>query len=150
MPLFFPRIFDYECRVGHRTNFLSIFTATLWLSCPGCVEPVVQVKMSGSVTVTVDAAKKQTSGKALLGNEVIVVLPPPKPAGYIWQITVHNARYLRQRSEITPVAGGTGESKVSFVAIQIGTTKLRFALVESSTQAEINPVDIQEVALAID
>jgi len=150
LSLFFAGWFTLFFLVALRINLPSVLAAVLVLGFGGCVEPVAEIRMSGSVTVTIVAPTKQTSGKALLGNEVVIVLPPPKVAGYVWQITAHNARFLRQRSEITPVTGGAGESRVSFVAIQIGGTKVRFALVAAANQAEIAPVDIQEVALTIE
>ena len=141
---------EYEFLVAIRTHYLSTLCAALWLTCAGCVEPVVKIKMSGSAKVTIDGTTKQTPGRALLGNEVTIVLPPPSQPGYVWQITAHNSRFLRQLSLIKPIGDPAGESTVSFLAIQVGTTRVRFALVESGNKAEMSPVDMQEVVLAIE
>lgn len=140
---------EYEFLVAIRTHYLSALCAALWLICAGCAEPVMKIKTSGSAKITIDGTTKQTSGKALLGNEATIVLPAPSKPGYVWQITAHNSRFLRQLSLIKPVGDPAGESTVSFLAILAGTTKIRFTLVESDNKAELSPVDIQEVALAI-
>lgn len=114
----------------------------------GTTKPT-EMKALGSVTVKVDASNRRTVAKMQFANEVTLVLPPAHPPGYVWQISAHDSRFLKQRTEITAAADPAKGSTVSFLALRMGVTRLRFVLVESAVKAETDPTDFREVELTI-
>jgi len=104
----------------------------------------------GKVTVKVDEEKKRTRGTAHLANLVTIELPAPEPAGYVWQISAHDTRFLKQRTELAPVGAAAGPWAVAFFALRTGTTRIRFLLVPPTGERGKEPVDIEDVVLAIE
>jgi hypothetical protein len=121
------------------------------LSCigAGCATTTPALVPTGKATVTVDPAARPTRAKAQVMNEVIVVVPPPVRAGYVWQITQHNSDTLRQLTPLTAMEP-SGESIVSFLALRSSRTRILFALVPPTEKAEMDPVDVQEIDLTIE
>src|SRR4051812_28442556 len=91
----------------------------------GCTTPKPELKPNGKVTVVIDPAAKPTRAQMKIGNQLALVLPAPKPAGYRWQIMQHNSLTLKQLSEF--VAGPNGEQTISFMALRGGQTRMLFA-----------------------
>lgn len=132
-----------------RMAFWTVLVA-LGLSLAGCDTPKApEIKPLGSVTITVDPANRRTVARAPLANDVTFVLPPPDPAGSVWQISVHDSRFMRQRTEITPAADPAKGPTVTFLTIQTGVTRARFVLVPAAGQREVDPTDLKEVELTI-
>ncbi len=133
-----------------RPTVFFVLVSALWLALAGCGTPTPpEIKAVGSATVTVDATNRRTSARVALANEVTLVLPPANPAGYVWQISAHDSRFLKQRTEITADADPEKGSTVAFLALRLGLTRIRFVLVKSAGQREIDPVDFREVELTI-
>ena len=133
-----------------RPIVLIAVLSALWFALAGCGTPrPPEIKAVGSVTVTVDASNRRTMARVPFASDVTLALPPAKPAGYVWQISAHDTRFLKQRTEITAAADPESGSTVSFLAVRAGVTRIRFVLVESAGRAETDPVDFREVELAI-
>ena len=126
-----------------------VLALVMALSGAGCATTPPELKPNGKVTITVDAAVRPTRATAKLGNEIVIVLPPPDPAGYRWQIAQHNANILKQLTEIVP-GGPAGESTISFMAIRSGGTRLLFALVPANAGNEVEPAGVQEIQVFIE
>lgn len=73
---------------------------------------------------------------------------PAVPAGLAWQISFHDARYLKQVQPLTPGAAGTGAT-VSFITLNAGRTRVRFLLLPTAAGREASPVDQQEIVMTI-
>jgi hypothetical protein len=135
-----PEAMKWKTLLGAALLFsLGIFT--------GC-ESTDVLKPNGEVAVSLDAAKKKGSTSVLLANIITLTLPPTQP-GFSWQIAFHDTRYLKQTTDIVPSKTGEEGSKVSFLAINTGSTRLRFLLVPVSGGASAIPTDQQEVTVKI-
>lgn len=133
-----------------RPIVLFVITAVLGFALAGCdTTQSTEIKALGSVTVKVDPLNRRTVAKMPFANEVTLVLPPAHPPGYVWQISAHDSRFLQQRTEITAAADPAKGSTVSFLALRMGVTRLRFVLVESAVKTETAPTDFREVELTI-
>lgn len=106
------------------------------------------LKPNGKAEFTLEADKKSSEGTARVANRVRVTLPPV-PVGFVWQISYHDARFLKQMEELKmpgkPDEGGT----VTFLALNTGRTRLRFLLVPPNDGKTARPVDQQELVLTI-
>ena len=133
-----------------RRIVLVAVVSALGFALAGCGTPKPpEIKAVGSVTVIVDASNRRTLAKMPFANEVTLVLPPADPPGYVWQISAHDTRFLKQRTDIIAAADPAKGATVSFLAVRVGVTRLRFVLVVAAGKAETDPVDFREVELAI-
>ena len=133
-----------------RPTVLIAIIAVPWLTLAGCSTPKsAELKAVGSATVRVDPENRRTLAKVRLANDVTLVLPPANPPGYVWLIAAHDSRFLHQRTEIMTAADPAKGSTVTFIAVRLGVTRLRFVLVESAEKTETNPTDFREVELTI-
>lgn len=106
------------------------------------------VKFVGTVKVTLETEKKSTEVSIRALNRIEVTLPAA-PAGFGWQISFHDSRYLKQLSEVKPtILGGAGDL-ITFVAINRGKSRLRFLLAPLGNEREARPIDQQELVLTI-
>ena len=130
---------------------LRHFTCLLGLVCAivlagGC-QTSTPLKPKGAVAVTIDRAKKATEAKAQLENLITLTLPPVA-AGQVWQITFHDARFLKQMQEIKAPAAPGGGATVVFLAINpTPRTRVRFLLLPNANSRD--PIEQQELILEI-
>ena len=121
----------------------------LGLVAAACTSRTTDLKSKGSLTVKLDTEAKRTAASVRLGFTVKLELPPADPPGYIWQISAHDWRFLKQLTDIVPPPAPTGSATVSFLAQQVGGTRVRFILVPPTAGREVNPVDFHEVVITI-
>jgi len=113
----------------------------------GCESSKV-IKPSGDVAVSLDAAKKRGVISVFLSNTLSLTLPPAGP-GFNWQIAFHDMRFLKQQTDFRPPKTPDAGPTVTFLAVNMGSTRLRFVLVPVSSEASVTPIDQQEVAVKI-
>lgn len=128
--------------------FPGLFILALAAVNPGCESTKAAMKPTGEVAVPLDAAKKRGGVTVRLANLVTFTMPPAAP-GFIWEISFHDTRYLKQQTPILPPKVAGEGSTVTFMATNIGSTRLRFMLVPVSTAQAVSPVDQQEINLVI-
>lgn len=105
-------------------------------------------KPAGTVAVALDAAKKKGAISVPLANELRLTMPPAPP-GHAWQIALHDTRYLKQLSEFLPPKNAGEGTLISFLAMNLGTTRLRFLLAPQAGQSGVDPVDQYELQVRI-
>ena len=127
----------------------SVFTFCA-LALAACSTRAPDLKPQGNAAVTLSADKKSSTATVELYNLITITLPAPKVPGYRWQISFHDARYLKQTTEIVPASAGGAGPTVSFIAATPGRTRLRFMLVPEGSGRVANPVDQQELVLTIE
>lgn len=128
-------------------NFPLLCVLALAVVQPGCESSNV-MKPSGEVAVPLDAAKKRGTIRVEHSNVVTFTLPPAKP-GLIWTISFHDTRLLKQQTPILPPKKAGDGPTVTFMAINLGSTRLRFVLVPESDAQSVAPVDQQDIAVTI-
>jgi hypothetical protein len=82
-------------------------------------------------------------------NAYVEIVFPAAPAGYTWQLVSHDARYLKQTTEIAPGATDEDGARVSFLTVNPGGTRLLFMLVPPTTGRTAAPVAKQDITLLI-
>lgn len=133
-----------------RSVFILLTCATLFVACRSAVVPV---KASGEAPVALNPAAKRTEHSAKVANRITVTLPATNPATQVWAISFHDARYLRQTTDIVPPSGSTAAATVSFLALQPTpgrTTRVRFVLLPAESGREATPIDTHDLVLKID
>jgi hypothetical protein len=136
--------------INRKALLISLLVA-LSGACAGCATKVPELKPVGKATVSVTGDERTTRATVRAANEVVILLPAPKPPGHIWQIAQHNSNSLKQLTEVTPAAGPAGESSVSFMALRAGVrTTVLFALVPPNRAGEVEPADVREIQLVIE
>jgi hypothetical protein len=105
---------------------------------------------NATVAIKVLGNNQRTVASAQVGNEIKVELPPPDPSGYVWEISALDTRYLKQRTEVLPLAGAAGPWSVSFFALHDGRTRIRFVLVPPTKETEKPTADLEEVVITIE
>ncbi len=121
-----------------------LFTAAL-LAGGGCASGP-EFKPEGQVAITLDGVKKAGALSMRVANLLVLTLPPGRE-GHIWQIAFHNTSVLKLMSPLQ--AGPDGLSRVSFLALRGGVTRLKFLLVPAVSGATAEPVDQQDIQLSI-
>ena len=133
------------------SQFGFVFTfCALVFGLLGCATRAPEIKAQGSLQVALSAEKKSTAASAQLFNLVTLTLPPPQARGYHWQISFHDARYLKQTTEIMPAGAAGAGPTISFIAVKPGRTRVRFMLVPVNSNRVVDPLDQQELVLTID
>ena len=133
----------------HPRRFAVSLLTVLLLAAAGC-EGTPQVKVLSRASFVLDAEKKKTTVATHVAEEVTLQLPPIPVAGYHWQIFAHDARFLKQTSEITAPQGPERISSVRFVALrQVPRTLVRFLLIKESEAKETQPIDEHDVTVTI-
>ncbi|MSU51764.1 MAG: hypothetical protein EXS37_22185 [Opitutus sp.] len=102
----------------------------------------------GTVKVVLDAEKKSTA-LAVKTHNLIAITFPPAAAGFGWQISYHDSRYLKQMTDIKPATVAGEGATISFLALNIGRSRLRFLLAPLGTDRESKPIDQQELVLTM-
>ena len=116
----------------------------------GCATPVPVVQEKGEVKIDLDTSKKRgTSAKAQFGNRVTVIFPVADLTAYQWQISSHDVRFLKQLTEMKSPEVQTEGATMSFLAVRVGSTRLRFVLVPVGKEREATPIDGRDLILAI-
>jgi hypothetical protein len=118
------------------------------LALGGCEHPVETFKPEGSAEVAFAATEQRQTLRASLANVVTVTLPPAAPAT-VWQIALHDTRFLKLHADLQPGRAPGGGTVVSFVALTQGTTRLRFVLVPARAEAAA-PLDHRELVVTIE
>ncbi len=104
------------------------------------------IKPEGQVASTLDGVKKAGALSMRIANVLALTLPPGRE-GYVWQIAFHNTSVLKLMSP--PQIGADGRTRVSFLALRGGGTRLKFLLVPANAAATAEPVDQQDIQLSI-
>lgn len=104
------------------------------------------IKPEGQVAITLDGVKKAGALSMRVANLLALTLPPGRE-GHVWQIAFHNTSVLKLMSPIQ--VGADGRSRVSFMAIRGGGTRLKFLLLPANAGATAEPVDQQDIQLSI-
>lgn len=128
--------------------FPGVFVLALALANPGCESAPAAIKPTGEVAVPLDAAKKRGGVTVRLANLITFTMPPSAP-GFVWEISFHDTRYLKQQTPVTPPKVAGEGSTVTFLATNLGSTRLRFVLVPVSTAQAVAPVDQQDINVVI-
>lgn len=115
----------------------------------GCQTPPNQVPQ-GEVKVTVPSGNKRTTANATPGNGLTLILPAPAPAGYVWEISAHDTRYLHQLTAVKPIAAASGQWSVTFYVLRRGMTRVRLVLVPPTKEVEKEPSDLEEIVVTIE
>ncbi len=119
--------------------------ATVLLVGGGCASGPA-IKPEGQVAITLDGAKKAGALSMRVANLLVLTLPPGRD-GHAWQIAFHNTTMLKLMSP--PQIGADGRTRVSFLALRGGGTRLKFLLVPANAAATAEPVDQQDIQLSI-
>jgi hypothetical protein len=112
----------------------------------GCASTAL--KPGGTVTLTVDAAKKQDTVAVPLTHVIELTLPAAAP-GLAWQIALHDPRYLKQQTEFVPSKTPGGGPTISFIALALGSTRLRFLLTPVNGGGGVEPLADLELLVRI-
>jgi hypothetical protein len=112
----------------------------------GCASRV-DLTPTRTIPVSLESEKKLNEVTVSLQNLVVITLPAAGP-GYTWQISFHDPRFLKQMSELKPLAPNT-PATVQFLTLHGGRTHLRFLLLPPHAGRDARPVDQQEVVLTI-
>jgi hypothetical protein len=115
---------------------------------PGCESTNAVMKPTGEVAVPLDATKKRGAVNVRLANLLTFTMPPAAP-GLNWEISFHDTRFLKLQTPVLPPKVAGEGSTVTFMAINLGTTRLRFVLVPVSTAQAVAPVDQQDINVVI-
>ena len=128
-----------------RKFFIRILIAAVLLAGGGCASGP-EIKPDGQVAVTLDGVKKVGALSLRVANVLALTLPPGRD-GHVWEIAFHNTSVLKLMSPIQ--VGADGRSRVSFMALRGGGTRLKFLLVPAGSGATATPVDQQDIQLSI-
>jgi hypothetical protein len=137
-----------------RRTFVALAFGLALFGAAGCASSGVQ--QIGAVTVPLNADKTRTDVAAKVGYLITLELPPVELAGFGWQVFMHDARFLTQKSEITPAKAPGGRATLSFLAIRstervgTGKTTIRFLLTKQDGAKEAQPVDGHDVVFSIE
>ncbi len=126
-----------------RALAFSSVVAVLWVT--GCGTPAI--KASRTMAVTMEAETKTRTIDLKPMTQLDLTLPAVE-AGFVWQISFHDARYLQQVQPLTAGATGVG-STISFITVRVGRTRVRFLLLPMSAGREASPIDQQEIVMTI-
>lgn len=124
---------------------LGFTAAVAGLCLLGC--RTAPIKASRTIAVTIEAEAKTRTIEVKPLTQLDVTLPPVD-AGFVWQISFHDARFLKQVQPLQPGTPGVGAT-VSFISVNFGRTRVRFLLLPKSEGREATPIDQQEIVIAI-
>ncbi len=127
-----------------RLSLRFVVTAAL-LAGGGCAS-TPELKPDGQVAITLDGVKKTGALSLRVANVLALTLPPGRE-GHVWQIAFHNTSMLKLMHP--PKVDADGRTRVSFLALRLGGTRLKFLLVPANAGASAAPVDQQDVQLSI-
>lgn len=100
------------------------------------------------MAVALDGAKKKGGITVPLAHELVLTMPPAPP-GHAWYIALHDTRYLKQTTDFVPARTPGEGPAITFLASNVGATKLRFLLAPVAQGAAVNPIDQYEVLVRI-
>ena len=126
-----------------RALAFSSVVAVLWVT--GCGTPAIKASRTMAVTIEAEAKTRTIDVKPM--TQIDLTLPAVDP-GFTWQISFHDARFLKQVQLLKPGAAGEGAT-VSFITLNAGRTRVRFLLLPKSDGRESAPVDQQEIVMTI-
>lgn len=126
-----------------RAVAFSSIVAVLWVT--ACGTPAI--KASRTMAVVMEAETKTRTIEVKPMTQLDLTLPVVD-AAFQWQISFHDARYLKQVEPLKAGAAGVG-STVSFITLNAGRTRVRFLLLPKSAGRESSPVDQQEIVMTI-
>lgn len=107
-------------------------------------------KLVGETRVTLLSTANEAAVATKLRHALILELPAPAEAGHVWELVSADARFLQQTTEVVPVAGGSGNSQISFQTLRTGRTRLRFLAVPPVAAPTVKPTDVYDVVVTID
>lgn len=129
-------------------TFIALLCTAFILS--GCGSRVNTVTPQGESAVTLDADSKRTTHTAKYANRITVTLPPADLATHRWEISFHDARFLKQLTEFQPPKSPDAGASIGFLATRTGTTRIRFVLLPSGNAREATPIDGRDLVLTIE
>lgn len=91
-------------------------------------------------------AHRAMQGALLLGNGLRITLPPPARQGTQWVLLSNESRVLEQATPVEP--NPDGGATVTFIAIHLGRSIVRFAALDPS-QSESDPRDLFQVTVEV-
>lgn len=147
--LFF--ISDFTSVSAMRRSAFFVFGLVVAFGLSACSSRTEVVTPRGDVSVTLDASAKRTTHTVEVANRVHVTLPPAD-ATHGWQISYHDARFLKQVTEVTPPKTPEGSATITFLAIKPTagrTTRVRFVLLPVGAAREATPIDGHDLVLTI-
>lgn len=113
----------------------------------GCGTPGIKPK--GKVDIVLEGPQPRSEHGARYLDAITITLPPA-PRGYVWDLAMHNANFLKQTGNLTPPATPGGGATITFIAVTQGATRLRFLLLPENRGREAKPVDMRELLIEID
>jgi hypothetical protein len=128
-----------------RKFFTRILITAVLLAIGGCAT-APEMKPDGQVAITLDGVKKAGALSMRVANVLALTLPPARD-GHVWEIAFHNTSVLKLMSPVQ--VGADGRSRVSFMALRGGGTRLKFLLVPAGSGTTATPVDQQDIQLSI-
>jgi hypothetical protein len=131
----------------HLAACLAIGTLLAGVGCSSATT----LKELGRATVALETSQSRTNVATKVGYLMTLELPPVELGGYGWQVFMHDARFLRQTTEITRPPPGATRPTVSFFALR-ATDKatVRFLLIKLDGAKEAQPVDAHDVIFMIE
>jgi hypothetical protein len=115
----------------------------------GCGTGQVTIAPKGEAPVTLGSEGRRTTHTAQHANRITITLPPADAATHKWHISSHDARFLKQLTDVLPPKPGETAQTITFLAIRTGTTRLRFVLLPISSAREATPIDAHDLVLTI-
>ena len=102
------------------------------------------------VDLNLDDDHRQALAAIDLGDAVHVVLPPPRVAGTQWQILILNGRYLRQMTDLKPLANGpAGAEDVQFQGIYVTPRTIVRLAALSPNASGAEPTDVFTIGIGV-
>jgi hypothetical protein len=129
-----------------RQSIIAILLVACAWALTGCGAPKVNLTPTKILTLKLDDEKKSVIVNTRIQNLITLVLPPG-PEGYLWQISFHDPRFLKQMTPLKPAAGPEEGATISFLVVTGGRTRLRFVLVPANVGAGATPVNQHEVVV---
>lgn len=107
-------------------------------------------KILGETRVTLLSTANEATVATKLKHALTLELPAPAEGGHVWELVAADARFLQQTTEVVSVAGGSGNSQISFLTLRTGRTRLRFLAVPPVPAPTVKPTDVYDVIVTID
>jgi len=131
----------------HRSVLLLALAFGAGLFAAGCGTPAIKPKGKASIVLQGTEPRSEHGARYL---DAITITLPPAPRGYVWDLAMHNANFLKQTGNFAPPATPDAGPSITFIAITEGATRLRFLLLPAGAGRETRPVDMRELLIEID
>lgn len=129
-------------------TFIALFCTAFILG--GCRSRVNTVTAQGESAIALDTNSKRTTHTAKYANRITLTLPPADLAQHRWEISFHDARFLKQLTEFQPPKNPDEGATIAFLTTRTGTTRIRFVLLPVGNAREATPTDGRDLVLTIE